>query len=635
MKFTRGICRTLRENYVIGLSVFVVCGLAIFVVIRNSENYLEKALLAQETESQQLSRAAVLRFREWVDGEVGLLEANSRLAPENQVEGFEILRPLFKAEPRRSSNLLIDPDLIEQLRFALEMRESRLFPNLKLDDLVQKVLDDYSRLDQEMIEIQKRFKVTPTILADLLGPSRPRSGFETLYYDAISAERNGDQERAKNLYAELELHQTVGERDLYLKIISQLNLIRMTPERSSRRVFHVLYLLEKARNMGMSTARHQFLMEKLEELVPPLDQYQEASDLMWRRAREIEIALGSFDSKPPVIFEEHKILIGSGDVVEMISFTPEEVLRSVSEGIVYRETQPQDSGVFEKIFPDTSSIGYLGFEPAVLESKSDALRKSAYISRATYSGAIVLLGLGILYLYSLSLREKELARLRGRFVSTVSHELRTPLTLIKMFSETLLLNRVKEEDCQTYLNTIVAETDRMTGLVNNIIDYSRQTSGQQRLRPVRVDLSKLCDEISGKFRYRFELENVQFDSLIEADVVATLDAQAFEQVLFNLIDNAIKYTLDEKSISLELKRDSSGAEIRVTDNGIGIPEYLHEVVFEEFFRIDHEHVLSQRGSGIGLYVVRSTLSDMGCAISLHDVEKGGTEVRIRIPKELL
>jgi signal transduction histidine kinase len=241
----------------------------------------------------------------------------------------------------------------------------------------------------------------------------------------------------------------------------------------------------------------------------------------------------------------------------------------------------------------------------------------------------IVLIIGSTYVF---IREHELALLRTGFVATVSHELRTPLSLIQLHAETIYHDRAKPEKIKTYLRTIVAETERMTGLVNNVVDYSRLGSQACSQNPRSCDLSRLCEGVIRTFQYRFDTDGIQFRETIPPNIVVHIDPQIFSQIIFNLMDNAVKYSGESKYVALELQQNAERVQLIVTDHGIGIPDKIKPKIFEAFFRSRDRRVTEQRGSGIGLSVVKDLIEKSGSSIQVADAQPTGTIFTITIPR---
>ena len=188
---------------------------------------------------------------------------------------------------------------------------------------------------------------------------------------------------------------------------------------------------------------------------------------------------------------------------------------------------------------------------------------------------IGLLGTVILMVVTIR-RQLALAQLKNDFVANVSHELKTPLALIRLFGETLMNGRVRsEEKAHEYYSIITRESERLTRLIDNILDFSRIESGRKQYEMIRCDLSSIVRQTLETYRLQFEHDHVQHNLFIEADLPKIqADPEALAQVLLNLINNALKYSPGEKWVRVDVRKvpNNGTADLCVTveDHGSGI-----------------------------------------------------------------
>jgi len=202
-------------------------------------------------------------------------------------------------------------------------------------------------------------------------------------------------------------------------------------------------------------------------------------------------------------------------------------------------------------------------------------------------------------------REMALQRLRDEFVASVSHELRTPLTQIRMFTETLLLDRVRSSDeHRRSLEIIDREARRLGQLVENVLQFSRSERKIASLAKSRRELAPLLSEIADDFESSMNATPVTIEPRLTAGVAAEVDSDAIRQIVLNLLDNAVKYGPAHQKVVLGLEARNSSAVLFVEDEGPGIPENERERVFERFHRLARDRQSARAGTGIGLSVVR-------------------------------
>src|SRR4051812_48502485 len=202
-------------------------------------------------------------------------------------------------------------------------------------------------------------------------------------------------------------------------------------------------------------------------------------------------------------------------------------------------------------------------------------------------------------------RIKQLENTRREFVANVSHELRTPLTLIKGFVETLLDGAKNNPDAnERFLKTIDKHTDRLTFLIEDLLTISRLESGQVVLNQQPIQLRDFAQHILDDLQSRATERKVIFHNEIPENIEVLADADRLQQVLFNLIDNAIKYGRSEGSVWINARVEDGMIEVCVRDNGPGIPPESVDRVFERFYRVDKARSREQGGTGLGLAIVK-------------------------------
>jgi signal transduction histidine kinase len=235
---------------------------------------------------------------------------------------------------------------------------------------------------------------------------------------------------------------------------------------------------------------------------------------------------------------------------------------------------------------------------------------------------ILAINAGLLVTAVLQLRkERALARLRSDFISSVSHELRTPLTQIRMFSETLLLDRVRSDaERHRSLSIIDQETRRLAHLVENILQFSRGERGTLQIAPSPHDLTTLVRECVAAFAPIAAARGTTIELDLPETAIVTVDDDAMRQVLVNLLDNAVKFGPSSQRVIVSLR----GRELSVDDEGPGIPPRKRTWVFERYRRLDRERTRAIAGMGIGLAVVRELVTAHGGSVRVEEGSRGGS-----------
>ena len=227
---------------------------------------------------------------------------------------------------------------------------------------------------------------------------------------------------------------------------------------------------------------------------------------------------------------------------------------------------------------------------------------------------------------------QELNRLRSELIANVSHELRTPLGLIKLSCTSLLLEDVDfdRETRRRLLNNIDEETDRLEKLVNNLLDLSQVDDGRLRLDKRPTDMGRLAREVIGSIGVQSTQHHFVHDFPSDP-LVAVIDPKRFEQMLRNLLGNAVKYSPEGGTITVRGYEDNGQLIIQVSDQGIGIPPDDLERVFERFYRVGNETTQSVGGVGLGLAICRSIAEAHGGRIWVESALGVGSAFYAAVP----
>jgi signal transduction histidine kinase len=240
---------------------------------------------------------------------------------------------------------------------------------------------------------------------------------------------------------------------------------------------------------------------------------------------------------------------------------------------------------------------------------------------------------GIWLTYRNISREMKLARLKSDFVANVSHELRTPLALIRLYAETLELGRLTaKEKYQEYFRIIREESERLSALINNILDFSRIEAGRKEYEFKETDLPELVRSTLDSYRFQLEQNGFAFEENIAGDIPpVNVDREAIARSLLNLVNNALKYSKDQKFIGVSLYRANGSVKLEVRDKGIGIPPAEQEKIFEKFYRCGDPLVHNIKGSGLGLSLVRHIARAHGGDVLVESAPDKGSKFTIELP----
>jgi two-component system, OmpR family, phosphate regulon sensor histidine kinase PhoR len=245
---------------------------------------------------------------------------------------------------------------------------------------------------------------------------------------------------------------------------------------------------------------------------------------------------------------------------------------------------------------------------------------------------ILILATGIVFLYRNIRRELYLSQAKSEFVSNVSHEIRTPLSLISMYAETLEMDRVTEEKRREYYSVIARETNRLSRIVNRILDFSQIEANKKTYDFRPVQLNYLCSEIMESYFFQFRDQgfNVEF---LKDDNLAVIggDRDSIMEAIINLIDNAIKYSRDKKYIRIKTISEEHYSCVEIRDEGIGIAKNHQQEIFEQFYRAPIGDVHNTKGSGLGLTLVKKTMEAHRGKIKLESALGKGSAFRLYFP----
>jgi signal transduction histidine kinase len=227
---------------------------------------------------------------------------------------------------------------------------------------------------------------------------------------------------------------------------------------------------------------------------------------------------------------------------------------------------------------------------------------------------------------------QEANRLKTEFVSMVSHELRTPLTSIQGYAELLLEDELIGEAHRGSLTAVKKNSDRMLGLINDLLDLSRMEAGRLDLHRASLDLAGLIAEVAGSLRPLIETKRQRLRlDLGEALPAVWADADRVTQILTNLISNANKYTLAEGSITVGARRDDGFVRVDVSDTGIGLSPEDQAQLFTKFFRAHNLSLQADAGTGLGLVITRLLVELHGGRITVSSTPGQGSTFSFSLP----
>jgi signal transduction histidine kinase len=222
-------------------------------------------------------------------------------------------------------------------------------------------------------------------------------------------------------------------------------------------------------------------------------------------------------------------------------------------------------------------------------------------------------------------------QVKSDFVAAVSHELRTPLTSIYGFAETLLRQDVPfgEEERRTFLGYIASESERLTGIVDQLLNVARLDAGDLQVELGRIDVgsvvSEVVETVEGANDHLFEID------LPEEPLAAEADPEKVRQVFNILVENALRYSPEGGKVTVGARRNADRVEVRVVDEGMGIPAAEREWIFRKFYRAESAARDGAAGTGLGLFIAKELVNAMGGRIWVDSTEGEGSSFAFELP----
>jgi signal transduction histidine kinase len=303
--------------------------------------------------------------------------------------------------------------------------------------------------------------------------------------------------------------------------------------------------------------------------------------------------------------------------------------RTVYAPATLEGAQPLQSVAFRAHLPDWRLTVY---QPGGAAPR-DAVRGQTRLFMGAFVVLLVIILAGSLLTWRLTRRETEMARLKSDFVANVSHDLKTPLSVIRMFGETLEMGRVTDEGGrQEYYRVITREAERLSRLIDNVLDFSRIEGGRRRYERVPTAVEPLLREALDAFAYPLQQQGFKVELVVAPDLPeVAMDPEAIGQALSNLVDNAIKYSAEDRVLSVAARVEGSELLLSVADRGVGIPASEQARIFEKFYRVGRSDTQGRRGSGVGLALVRHVVGAHGGRVTVESAPGQGSRFTLRLP----
>jgi len=246
---------------------------------------------------------------------------------------------------------------------------------------------------------------------------------------------------------------------------------------------------------------------------------------------------------------------------------------------------------------------------------------------------VFVLLIGIVIIITAAKHEYQISKLKSDFVSNVSHELKTPLSIIRMFGETLESGIVTEQSKrQEFYGIIRRESERLTSLINNVLDFSSIDSKKKEFHFKEINILEVVNNVVDMYKpqiidlgFRFKV------NLPEKEIILKIDKDSISRALINLLNNAVKYSVDRKDILVEASSTAEFVFISVADKGIGIHRKEFKNIFENFYRVTDSRAVKIKGTGLGLTIAKYIVEAHKGTITVESEVDGGSKFTITIP----
>ncbi|MEZ5360321.1 MAG: HAMP domain-containing sensor histidine kinase [Candidatus Zixiibacteriota bacterium] len=253
------------------------------------------------------------------------------------------------------------------------------------------------------------------------------------------------------------------------------------------------------------------------------------------------------------------------------------------------------------------------------------------VSESSFFVLIILIG--AFQIYRTLKQSEELKRRQLNFIHAVTHEFRTPITSLRLYLETLESAKLDEKKKAELYPKMIDDANRLEHLVDNVLQAGLFDQDGYHLNLTESEISRDIEEYLKSHKPYLDRHGVNIETDISQNILVKTDHKSLERVLDSLIDNAIKYSPNEKNISVRLHEDNQSAVLIIADLGVGISQSEQKKIFERFYRVGDENTRTVNGTGLGLYLAKEIIEAHGGSITVHsDGINKGTAFEIRLPR---
>jgi two-component system phosphate regulon sensor histidine kinase PhoR len=279
------------------------------------------------------------------------------------------------------------------------------------------------------------------------------------------------------------------------------------------------------------------------------------------------------------------------------------------------------------------SIAVVEQDISSLEQASDNIRRQKLL---VIGMSIFLMVIGGYLSVRVTINELNTATIKSNFAASISHELRSPITQIRLKGEALLFDLVEEEELQEHYESIVRESERLSWLVDNVLDYAALERDNRTFLFREGDLNKVITRVVESISSTLTMREVHIELHLDPNLPKLrFDSNGVSQCLINLLNNAEKYSKEEKWISVGTRREVEGIEVWVSDRGIGITKEDAQDIFAPFFRSKEKEAIRRKGTGIGLSIVQTIILAHGGKVLVQSQLGKGSNFILQFPNELI
>ncbi len=318
----------------------------------------------------------------------------------------------------------------------------------------------------------------------------------------------------------------------------------------------------------------------------------------------------------------------SGVIVWLRDWTKDETVACNAPSYPFNEDKVQYKQSFPEFFDNWS------LKVAFTESPTIAASKASLFKNFVVLGAAVFILLGAIgFIFITAQKERALAERQAGFLANVTHELKTPLAVMQAAGENLADGRVDNEDrLRSYGRHIHSEALRLKRMIEKLLDVAKADASQSIVEPKPVNLHQLVTTYLENHKNYINNKDFTLNTELEENVPPVLvDKDSFNTILGNLIENAIKYSDDEKYLGIKLDRNDTHVCLTITDHGVGIPKKSITHIFEKFYRVEDSLTAQTKGHGLGLSIVKNLVELNGGSIEVNSEKNKGSEFIVEFP----